>query len=509
MTDSQTNAHVTPASAPARPVVRAIVVSCNSSPSLSPGLAAGALSPLVDRPFLQHVVEAIIGQGIRQIDFLLRRQDQLTMSVLGNGTRWGARFKYYRSPDNASIYDGFQQVPLSNPEEHILLAHTDRLPLLSLDTVTAESTLFCWRTEQLWWTGWGVIRAADTLLAPNDIHEQRLFAYLKKSGTNVVCVEGVRPLTNRSYDDLLESNRRVLSKEFPGLVLGGKEVQPGVWLARNARVHPTARLAAPAFLGENCRIGALAQVGPAVSIGRDCTIERETRVANSVVYRGSYVGPQLALKGVVVDRSRLISTGCDAEIEDVDELLLGSVFGSSIRSVISRSFRCIGAAVALVIMLPFLAVMMAASMVNVVPPLKRRYIVKTPGVRAAYRWRTFPLWSFGRDFIPAGEGDWVRHFFYCFLPSLLSIAAGHMNITGPRPRSNVELERLRAAKRSVYLQSRSGVLQPDSLYPGEPDGDIIDAKGFRPGQIAADYAAHVLRAIVFGLFPFRRGSKAE
>jgi len=467
------------------------------------------LSPLIDRPFLQHVVEAIIGQGIRQIDFLLRKQDHLTTSVLGNGTRWGARFEYYRSPDNASIYDGFQQVPMSNPEEHILLAHTDRLPLLCLDNVTAARTLFCWRAEQLCWTGWGVIRAADTLLVPNDIPEQRLFACLKKSGTGVVCTEGVRPLTNRSYDDLLESNRRVLSKEFPGLVLGGKEVQPGVWLARNARVHPTARLAAPAFLGENCRIGALAQVGPAVSIGRDCTIERETRVANSVVYRGSYVGPQLALKGVVVDRSRLISTGCDAEIEDVDELLLGSVFGASFRSVICQSCRCIGAAVALVIILPLLAVMAAGSMVNVVPPLKRRHIVKTPGVRAAYRWRTFSLWSFGGDTLPAGQHGWVRHCFCCFLPSLLSIAAGHMNVTGPRPRNNVELERLRAAKRSVYLQSRPGILQPAPLYPGEPDGDIIDAKGFRSSQVAADYTAHVLRAIVFGLFPFGRGGKAE
>jgi hypothetical protein len=47
------------------------------------------------------------------------------------------------------------------------------------------------------------------------------------------------------------------------------------------------------------------------------------------------------------------------------------------------------------------------------------------------------------------------------------------------------------------------------LYPGEPDGDIIDAKGFRSSQVAADYTAHVLRAIVFGLIPFGRGSKAE
>jgi hypothetical protein len=509
MTTTQTSADAIAAPVPARPIGQAIVVSCNSILSLNPESTTGVFAPLVDRPFLQHVVEAIIGQGIRQIYILLRKEDHLTMSVLGDGTRWGARFQYHRASDNESIYDALQQVPLTNPDEHILLAHSDRLPLLSPQNVTGTTTLFCWKRETLCWTGWGVIRAADMLLVPNDIQEQGLFAYLKKSGTDVVCTEGVRPLTNRSYDDLLESNRRVLSKEFPGLVLGGKEVQPGVWLARNARVHPTARLAAPAFLGENCRIGALAQVGPAVSIGKDCTIERETRVADSVVYRGSYVGPQLALKGVVVDRSRLISTGCDAEIEEVDELLLGSVFGLSIRSAICRACRCLGAAAALVIMLPCLLIMIAGSMVNVIPPLRRRSIVKTPSVRAAYRWKTFSLWSFGGECIAAGEKGWVWHFFYFFLPSLVSIATGNMDLTGPRPRGNAELSRLTAAKFSLYLQSRPGILQPESLYPGEPDGDIIGADGFGSGKITVDYAVHVLRAIVSAAYPLRRGSTPQ
>ena len=54
---------------------------------------------------------------------------------------------------------------------------------------------------------------------------------------------------------------------------------------------------------------------PAASIGDHCIIERDTIVADSIVYSGTYVGERLSLHGVVVDRSKLINTSLDAEID--------------------------------------------------------------------------------------------------------------------------------------------------------------------------------------------------
>ena len=81
-------------------------------------------------------------------------------------------------------------------------------------------------------------------------------------------------------------------------------------------------------MGENSRVGAMVQVGPSVSIGKDCMIARETVVSHSVVFDGSYIGEKLALRGVVVDRSRFASTRWGVEIEGMDDLLLGSVFSA-------------------------------------------------------------------------------------------------------------------------------------------------------------------------------------
>jgi hypothetical protein len=350
--------------------VRALVIGRNSPLSHSPGAQWGALSPLVDRPFLHHVVETIAGQQITDVDFIIPEEDHIIANVLGSGSRWGARFHYYSAAGAASVYDGIQGIQWKDADELILLAHSDRLPLLRLNTLPTASTLLCWRENHVYWTGWGLVRAADLALVPRGVEEPGLLASLLTTIRDVTCHLGEIPLTARSYDELLESNRRVLSGEFPGLLLGGKEVQPGVWMARNVKVHRTAKLSAPAFLGENCRIGAFAQVGPSAAIGRDCLIERETHVANSVVCGGSYVGQHLDLRSVVVDHSRLFSAACDAEIDGVDELLLGSVFGNSFRNRARRACSRVAATAALIIFLPAFAVLFFGTRLGLVPALR-------------------------------------------------------------------------------------------------------------------------------------------
>jgi hypothetical protein len=374
--------------------------------------------------------------------------------------------------------------------------------------------LFCWKGEELNWTGWGVIRAADTLRLPKGIEETELFTSLMRTGGYLVCAKGPRPLMAHSYENLIEANRRVLAREFPGLLVGGKEVQPGVWVARNVTVHPTAKLTSPAFLGENSRVGALVQVGPGASIGKDCMIERETFVSDSVVCGGSYVGRQLALRGVVVDRSRLINTRWDAEIEGVDELLLGSVFGLPLRTTLRRACSRIAAGLALVVAFPCLLAMFVGSALGMVPRLRREFLVKTPTVSEEYRWKMFPLWSFGSRQAPARRAGWLRHFFLSFLPGLLSIVAGHIGIVGARPRSKKEVEQASVSQRSAYLRSRSGILQPGLFQNAQPDFEMstfgaVDTGWREAITLIMRYARFVLRECFFLVLPLGQGKHAE
>ena len=492
--------------------MRAVVISGNLR--LLPGQEAawGALAPLVDRPFSHHVVESVAGQGIREIDFVVRAEDRLTRSTLGDGTRWGARFRYHSHAASSNLYDGLRQVPVERVNEFVLLVHSDRLPIIQLDVEAPATTLFCWRERELLWTGWGVVRAEDLVGIPHGANESELFDYFRENGGQVICSEGSRPLTARSYLDLVEANRRALSREHPGLLFGGREVQPGVWMARNASLHPTAKVAPPAFLGENCRIGEMVQIGPAASIGKDCVIEEETRVIDSVVYRGSYVGRQLALRGVVVDHSRLISTRWGAEIEGVDELLLGSVFGLGFDRRVRRVCRRLGAAAALILCAPLLVFLFAAAAAGIVPRLRKRLIVRTPAVSDFCRWNTFTLWSFGDPVIPAGRTDWGRHFLYVFLPALLPLAVGHLSLAGPRPRTKEEVLQLTEYGRAAYLHSPCGMLQVRHSSAVGPDSDLKSAGmhsgGWRASAgLTRDYAGSVLRSLMSGILPIEVGAR--
>jgi hypothetical protein len=436
--------------------LKAVIVSAQYSAKADN--AWGDLSPLVDRPFMQHVVESVVGQGIREVTFVLAGDDRAARRMLGDGTRWGARFEYCSTADKP-VYDGLAEIVPVQSGELVLLAHSDRLPLVRLDANMPVPTLFCWRAKDVRWTGWGVIRTADLRSLPPGIEESGLFAFLSESCEEVIWEEGPPPLTARSFADLIQANRRVLMREFPGLLVGGKEVRPGVWVARNVTIHPTATLEAPAFLGENSRVGAMVRVGPATSIGKNCMIERDTLVADSVVCSGSYVGRQLALRDVVVDRSRLINTRWGAEIEGVDNLLLGSVFGTPFRVSVRRAGVRLAAAFAFVVALPFLLALLAGSALGAVPELQRRFIVHTPTVSAPYRWKTFSLWSFGPALQPASRIDRVRQFFFHLLPALPSVAAGHLGFMGEKPLSKEEIEGATSSERTSYLRSRCGILQ--------------------------------------------------
>jgi hypothetical protein len=309
-------------------------------------------------------------------------------------------------------------------------------------------------------------------------------------------------LTARSYEELINANRRVLAGEFPELLVGGKQVQPGVWVARNVSVHPTAKLSPPAFLGENSRVGAMVQVGPSVSIGKDCVIERETFVSDSVICGGSYIGQKLALRGVIVNRSHLVNTRWNAEIEDVDDLLLGSVFsipfGSRVRHVFVRG----GAMLALFLAIPILLALLMASVLKLVAALRRQLIVRTPTASESFRWKMFPLWSFGRIVKPAGALGWAKHFFYCFLPALPSIAAGRIGLLGQSPLTTVGVEQLTSFRRAIYLRSRSGILPLkelcDALGGDVASTPVADLRWWQALALVGRYARMVLSNILLG-----------
>jgi lipopolysaccharide/colanic/teichoic acid biosynthesis glycosyltransferase/NDP-sugar pyrophosphorylase family protein len=87
---------------------------------------------------------------------------------------------------------------------------------------------------------------------------------------------------------------RALADVLHGRVAGvqplGEEVQPGVWVAAGAKVHPKAKLAAPVWIGAEARVDQEAKLGPAVAVEGPCRVGRGAVIIGGAVFPDTYVG---------------------------------------------------------------------------------------------------------------------------------------------------------------------------------------------------------------------------
>src|SRR5262249_8988134 len=148
--------------------------------------------------------------------------------------------------------------------------------------------------------------------------------------------EVARPPSVASFPDILTSHQAVLGKEFFGLLLAGREIEPGIWLSRNVVLHPTALIFPPVYVGKNCQIGRGVRLGPYAVIGDDCLLDERSTITHSVVFPGSYVGEGLELADVLVDKNRLVNVRVGGAMTITDHFILGSLSERHLRRGLMR-----------------------------------------------------------------------------------------------------------------------------------------------------------------------------
>ena len=446
--------------------MRAVLVATGDGPGV--GLLEerypAPILPLVDRPFIQHVVEFLIAQGVDEFDFVLSSLPEKIEELLGDGSRWGSRFRFHLAADSGRPYALLKRIGLEEERGPILFGHADRLPCAGLAQTRRPvrvdaPVLFCWRDrsaagEPLQWTGWGWLPGSSFAGLPGGADEDELGAYLVTGKGSVVEVS--RPLSVRSLEELLVSHRSVLSREASGLMLSGREVEEGIWLSRNVNLHPEARVIPPVYIGENCRIGAGVELGPNAVVDADCVLDEGCKVEGSVIFRGSYVGEGLELSDVIVDRDRFVNVRIGTAVSVVDDFILGNITESPIREGFSGTVSRAIAGLLLALAWPVLLVTALVLKVSRRGPVfHRREVVRLPVPSDETGWRTYRLWSFCPE---AAAGGGLRHFFLRFLPALIDIARGKLRFVGVSSRTKEEIRALSPDWRALYLSAKAGIV---------------------------------------------------
>lgn len=117
------------------------------------------------------------------------------------------------------------------------------------------------------------------------------------------------------HRDLLDGRIRI-----PGV---GSPNPGGVIVDDTASVAPDARLVGPAFVGPGARLESGAEVGPYAVLGRHVRVERDARVADSILWEGTRIGEGAEVSATVIGASGFVGPGArvrDAALGDKSTL---------------------------------------------------------------------------------------------------------------------------------------------------------------------------------------------
>lgn len=459
--------------------MRAILIATGGRDGSAPVLERypDPLLPLLDRPFLQHVIESLARQGVRKFDFILCHKPEAVEQYFGDGTRWGCEFIYHLVRNPARPYRVVKALA-QGEDDLVLFGHADRLPAFDLNEIVAAARggilpLFVANADgKKEWTGWALLPPASlpSIRGGWDETTVRCFLQARSAGFTL----NGSSLAVTSGAELLAAQRAVLDKQFGPLFLTGREIEPGVWLSRNVMLHPSAKLTAPVFVGEDCRIGPGVHLGPHAVVGRGCILDRDCTVARSLVFPENYVGPNLELDDVIVDRNRILSS--EGMEMTADSVILGSLTpgrrgGRQLAAVAARLLALCFLVLASPILL---AVALFLKCTRPGPLFFGMEVVRIPSPPAGRR-STCTLWSFLPDGVAAAaRGDLplsARTLLLVHLPALVNIVRGNMSFVGVPPRTLQAVDQLSPEWRSLYLCCKVGLIAEAALRAGEPTNE--------------------------------------
>ena len=103
----------------------------------------------------------------------------------------------------------------------------------------------------------------------------------------------------------------------------GQEVRPGIWCGGGARVSASARILAPAYIGQRARVRAGVFIAPGTSVEQRSEVDCGTVIRNSSILPHTYLGPGLHVSQSVISGSRVVHLGRKIDVELAHTGLLG------------------------------------------------------------------------------------------------------------------------------------------------------------------------------------------
>jgi NDP-sugar pyrophosphorylase family protein len=251
------------------------------------------LLPFGNRPLLEYWFELCLDLEIRDVTLVLGEGSARIEEFVGNGEQWGVSVSYSFLREDRSPASFLLRSP-NRWKDGLLLLAGPRFPLRGREGKPAPAANSVYLS--------GPAEAPDVLLCGPSGAQALLDAQYDalRSSARPFSECGIEPSALSAPREFFDLNMRLIGGERSRYVTSGYYAADGSSVGYNVVVSPSARLAAPIVLGNDCRIGALATVGPGAVVGHRTIVDRQSELTRCVVLSGTYVGMGLELREKIV-----------------------------------------------------------------------------------------------------------------------------------------------------------------------------------------------------------------
>lgn len=119
-------------------------------------------------------------------------------------------------------------------------------------------------------------------------------------------------------------NSRWLAGRDPAAV-SIDQFRQGGWIGPRVRIHPSALLKPPFWIGAGSEIGADCRLGPDALIGPGCLLEKDVHVENSLVLPRTFLGRHLDLHARIVDGGTVLDRATATRVAIADKFIASTL----------------------------------------------------------------------------------------------------------------------------------------------------------------------------------------
>lgn len=459
---------------------------------------AVSMLPLTDRPVISLAVELLAKNGLRNILVALGNGGEAIEGYLGTGRRWGVSFTYARHHEPISSAGVLKRSERQLKETFVIMP-ADAITMVDLAaalaqhrerksamTIVAHACAASYSGARVCHDAAGKVTACGRDISINApastgifILEPGALAAIPAKTDVAQTIEAflipallaqglsVDVFTADAYWNPLASLADYAAAQhaflqsawqasqstettvpIPGFRINAAQIAQGVWIGRNHAIHPTARIAAPIYVADNCYVGKDVELGPYAVLGENTIIDDEATVADSTILAGTYVGRLVKVEGRVVNKTIIADPATGEATTVVDAFLLAETRPALTPDVFRRLLDGFFALLVFIVALPFMLlislVVLITSGGRVIRRLPRVTGYTTEDHEGSL-FRSFQLLRFEtrrRDGTPTGFGRWLERLDWDRLPELWNIVRGDLRWVGIKPLSLEEAGQL-------------------------------------------------------------------